>query len=395
PALFLSAYQPISVMKGVTKRGRLRAAYFRRILVVTQFSLSVILIIGSIVIAKQLEYIKNKDMGFDKENLLLMRMGISQYESVKNDLLKDPAIINVTKTNAPLLWLGFETSGVTWEGKGSADIMTIQLRTVDYDYLTTFGMEMKEGRFFQREFVSDSAQGFIVNEAAAEVMGIEKPVGTSFALDGGKRGTIIGVVKDFHHHSMRDKIEPLVLYMHNSWYSNMFVRVAPGRTQDAMALLRREWSRIDPGYPFQVNFFDERVERMYMDEQKAGRVLNYFTVIAMFIAALGLYGLASYMAEQRTKEIGIRKVLGAKVSSIMADLIKEFVRWVIISNAIAWPLAYIAAKKWLQNFAYKTSIGPEIFLFAGIIVLATALLTVGYQTIKAATANPVRSLRYE
>ncbi len=395
PALFLSSFQPASVIKGVTKKGGMRAANFRRILVITQFSLSVILIIGSIVITKQLDFINNKNLGFDKENLLLMRMNPRQYESVRNELLKNPSIVNITKTNAPLLWLGYETTGITWEGKGAEEIMTIQLRTVDYDYLETMGMEMKEGRFFQREYAADSSQGFIVNEAAVRIMGIEDPVGSTFAIEGGKRGRIIGVVKDFHHHSMRDKIEPLLLYIHRSWYSNMFVRVAPGKIEEAMALLRTNWEWIDPGYPFQVSFFDERVERMYMEERKAGNILNVFTIMGIFIAALGLYGLASYMAEQRTKEIGIRRVLGAKVSTIVRDLIEEFTKWVLISNAIAWPIAYITVKKWLQNFAYRTTVGPEVFICAGLIMLVTALITVAYRTIKAAAADPVKSLRYE
>jgi len=395
PALLLSSFQPSKVLKGKLSKGA-RGSVLRIVLVVIQFSLSIFLLICSLGVSGQMDFIKNKDMGFEKKNLIHMRTGdLSEeaYRSVKNDLLKHPVILNVTRTNAPLLWLGLETSGVSWERQKPDEMITVQIRTVDYDYLKTFGMRMHSGRFFSKEFSTDATQGYIVNEAAVKAMGMTSPLGKKFKFQD-REGSIVGVVKDFHHHSMHDEIEPLI-FLIQDWYSYMFVRIAPGGATEALNVIESYWERIDPGYPFSYMFMEDSIDRLYRSEHRTSRIMNHFTFLAVLIACLGLFGLASFMAAQRTKEIGIRKVLGAPVAKLIVLLSKEFTQWVLIANIIAWPAAYFIMRKWLQSFAYQTNIRLSLFLCSGIIALVIALITVGFQAVKAATVNPADSLRNE
>ncbi len=256
-------------------------------------------------------------------------------------------------------------------------------------------MNIIAGRDFSREFpVDDSTQSFIVNEMAVKAMGLKNPVGSKFNL-WNYSGQIVGVVEDFHFKSLQKEIEPLVLRIDPSWDRYVFVKFMSEQTKEAIASIQRVYNSFNPDFPLEYAFLDEAVERLYHSEQKTKTIFNYFTLIAIFISCLGLYGLAAYMAQQKTKEIGIRKVLGASIIHIMTNLSKEFIILVCLANAIAWPLAYYSMNKWLKNFAYRIDLSVWIFILSGLVAFCIALLTVSYQSVKAATANPVDSLRYE
>ncbi|UCE41344.1 MAG: ABC transporter permease [Candidatus Aminicenantes bacterium] len=396
PALFLSSFPPIKIFKSFSQ-STIKMLNARRFLVVFQFGISLVLILCTLVVSRQLHFIRSKDLGLDKENLVFFQFEDKPYvelETIKHSLFQSPAISGVTATNAPLLWLGIETTNVSWEGQTSENIMNVQIRTVDFDYFQTFGMEMKEGRFFSKDMSTDSKQGFILNESAARAMGLDSPVGKWFSL-GDRRGKIIGVVKDFHHHSVHEEIEPVVFLIEPSWNNYVFVRIVPGHTSEAIKFLVDNWKQINQNRSFRLRFFDEEIDSLYRSEKELGRFINILSVLAVFISCLGLFGLVSYATEQRTKEIGIRKVLGASRIGIQILLSTEFIKWVLLANMIAWPISYFFLQKWLQNFAYRTSIGIGDFLFGSGILLAVAMLTVSFQSLRAASADPVKSLRHE
>ena len=396
PAVFLSSFPPVKIFKGFSQSTK-RMLNTRRILVVFQFAISLVLILFTLVVSRQLHFIRNKDLGFDKENLVFFRLGdnsLVEIETIKQTLIQSASISHVTATNAPLLWLGIETTGVAWEGKNPGDMMNVQIRTVDFDYLKTFRMEMKEGRFFSQEMSADVKHSYVLNEAAISVMGLKSPVGKWFSLND-KKGEIIGVVRDFHHHSVHEVIEPVVFLFEPSWSDYVFVRIEPGYTAEALQVMAFNWKLINPDRSFHLRFFDDEIDSLYRSEKELGRFINILSVLAVLISCLGLFGLVSYATEHRTKEIGIRKVLGASVIGIQILLSREFLKWVLIANVISWPISYYAMYRWLQNFAYRTSIGLTDFVFAGGLVFVVAMMTVSYQAIRAATADPVKSLRYD
>jgi len=410
PAFFLSSFNPVAVLKGhlslisFRQRGSRkdsggvsRSSAFRRILVVTQFSLSIIFIVCAMVVYSQLNFIKKKDLGFTKDHIVHLRMRgefKQKYETIKNELLKNSNILSVTATDrTPVMWSN-STDEVNWEGKRADEKIGMGVRMVDYDYLKTFQMEMAQGRFFSEEFPTDATEGFIVNEAAVEAMGMKSPLEKRFSL-WDRHGKIIGVIKDFHTESLHEQIEPFVLLIWPDWYGRMSIRFKSDNVSSALGFLETKIKEFVPDYPFEYQFLDEEINNLYKTEQLTGKIIMYITLLAIFISCLGLFGLASFTAEQRTKEIGIRKVLGASVSGILVLLSREFTKWVAIASLIAWPIAYFSMNKWLQNFAYRISIGWWTFMFAGALALVISIVTVSYQSIKAALANPVDSLRYE
>lgn len=396
PAIYLSSFNPLNIMSNRGITGDANGNRLRRILVVVQFSLSIFLIIGSIVVHNQLEYIKNKDLGLDKENLVYMQLGTegkNSFQSIKNELKQNTAILNVTRTNSPLLYLGFETSNVSWEGQKPEEKINVQIRSVDYDYLETFRMKLTEGRFFSSKFGSDSLS-FVLNQKAIKTMEMESPVGKSFSFSG-FNGKIIGVVKDFHHHSLNTEIEPLCFILNDTWSNILFARIAPGKVSEAITHFENLWDRINPSNDFNVKFFEESLDTLYDNDKRLSQILNYFTALGIIIACLGLFGMASFVAEQRRKEIGLRKVLGASTKKIVFMQSREFVKLILAANIIAWPLSYFTMNKWLENFAYKTSVDINIFFIAGGVTLVISLCTVSYQTIKSAIANPIESLKNE
>lgn len=399
PAFYLSSFKPVFVLKGLVGSGRRKAA-FRKVLVIFQFSLSVMLIIGTAVVHKQLHYMRNKNLGLDKENVLFIpiRENIGQqYDTFKRELLENSGILQVTAQNYLFVTDSWHTTGVHWEGKDPEYMQDVVWHTVDFDFFETLKMELREGRFFSREFQTDQKEAFILNEEAVRQMGIESPVGKpfgfAFSQNNLKKGHIIGIVKDGHYRSLHHKISPRVFMLNPNLSSGVIlIRIAG---EEALERVRNVWEKINPLSPFEFQFLDQTYDKLYRKEDQIRKVLNYFATLAVLISCLGLFGLASFMTEQRTKEIGIRKVLGSPASRVVWLLSREFLKCVGVATLIAWPVAYYALTRWLQNFAYRTSIGVGILLFSAVLAVFITFLTVSYQSIRAATANPVDSLRYE
>jgi predicted permease len=397
PALFLSTFQPVSVLKGSLKSGA-ASSRFRKVLVVVQFSLSILLIIGTMVVYKQMNYMRNTRLGWDKEHLLFIpvRSDIKQsYDVLKTELIRDPKILGVTGAyQLPGFNYG-NAGGADWDGKDPNQEVLIGINAVDFDFIETLKIEIAEGRSFSKEFPSDvTSNSFIVNEEVAKLMEKESVVGERFSFVG-REGSIVGVMKNFHYQPLQNKIEPLAIHVYPDYFNYMLIRIPRENISTSLKSIENAWDRVIPNYPFEYMFLDEAFDSMYRKEQTIGTLLKYFAVLAVFVACLGLFGLASFTAEQRTKEIGIRKVLGASTSQITLLLFREFFILVLLANLIAWPAAYFAMKSWLQNYAYKTSIGLIIFLAAMGLALIIAIISVSYQAIRAAFTNPVDSLRYE
>ena len=405
PAFILSSFQVVKVLKGAEKIGTGKSL-FRRTLVVFQFIISVLLLVGTFVIYSQIRYMQNQDIGYDKENLVFFsaaRQVRGQYDAFRNELVKNPSILNVARSSSsPTFGFTFSNSLWHWEGQDPEEDVLFRNTFVDYDYFDTFNMEMVSGRPFSREFLSDSS-GMILNEKALQVMGFDDPIGKriDYGLDDNLTSFhVIGVVKDFNFRSLHSEIEPLVILLSGGKFgwgnpSMVYARIKSGNFSETIDFMKTTYGTFAPDYTFNYGFVDESFERLYLAEEGIGNILKTFTGLAIFISCLGLLGLASFMAMRRTKEIGVRKVFGASVSGIIVLLIKEFSKWIIIANIISWPLAYFAMNRWLQRFAYRTNVQLWIFLAVGGMTLMIAVFTVGYQAIKAARANPVDALRYE
>jgi ABC-type antimicrobial peptide transport system permease subunit len=396
PAMFLSSFQPARVLKGSLFSGS-GGSLFRRILVVVQFALSILLIIGTAVVYQQQGYIKNMRLGWDKEHLVYIPLRADtrrSYDTLKQELIQIPQILNVTGTSQLPTHIGSNSAGAQWEGKDPEFSILIGFNAVDFDFTETLKIEIVEGRSFDKQYTSDQNQAWLVNEEVAKLMNKDSVIGEGFNFQG-IDGTIVGVMKNFHYQTLKNKIEPLAFSVNPKYLNYMIVRIPPEEVSASLSLIEKTWKRVIPAYPFEYRFMDERYDRMYRTEQRIGTLLKYFAVLAVFVACLGLFGLASFMAEKRTKEIGIRKVLGASVTQIARLLCKEFFILVIVANVIAWPAAYFIMKKWLQSYAYRTDMGFFVFIGAMLLALLVAILSVSYQAIRAAMANPADSLRYE
>jgi ABC-type antimicrobial peptide transport system permease subunit len=396
PAFFLSSFQPAKIFKGKIIAGS-RGAMFRKILVFSQFVLTIFLITGTLIIQKQLSYMQNKKLGFDKDCVIRLQMRENlreKYEVYKSELLQSPNIVNVTSSFVPAN-IGSGTYAL-WEGKDPDMNVFMYRGYVDYNYLEFFKMEMSEGRFFSKEFPTDGTEGFVINETAVKAMKIDSPVGKAFSIpEIERRGRIIGVVKDFHFRSLHNEIEPFILLVDPDSFHELIVKVDPGNISSALGFLEEKWKKFVPDFPFEFSFLDETLDKKYGTEKRISALFRYFTLLAIFIACLGLSGLASFLAEQRTKEIGIRKVLGATESNIVVLLAGEFGKLVLAANLIAWPVAYIAMRRWLQDFAFRTSMALWIFAVSAALALIIAMLTVLFQSLKAARSLPAVSLKYE
>jgi len=396
PALFLSGFKPINILKGKLKIGG-GNLLFRNGLVVTQFAVSIILLVGTAVVYQQLNFIKNKNLGFDKSNLLYMRMHgdlWGKQEALKADLkqnsyTQDFSIIS----NLPTA-LTTGNIDVQWEGKDPNSQVIVPSMDVDENFIQTFQMKILAGRGFSESFKGDSSN-YILNETAMHLMGmnLNNAVGKSISF-GGTKGTVIGVVKDFNFKPLQYAIDPLVLRL-NNWGGYVVVRSQPGNTEATINALGKISHELNPAYPFAYNFLDNDLNNLYKGEQKMGNIFNLFAILAIFISCLGLYGLSAFMSEQRTKEIGVRKVLGASVFSIVYLLSGKFTRLIVIAMVIAIPVSWWAINAWLKSFAYRINISWIIFFGACGTALLVALLTVSYESVKAAVANPVNSLRSE
>jgi hypothetical protein len=396
PAFFISSFRPADILKGSSKFGT-RSSKFRKSLVIFQFSLSIGLIISTLVLYNQLDYIRGKNLGFDEENVICLqgRPGIYQrYELFKERLLTHPNVSGVTAAGGSEIPIPVPKDILQWEGMNLEDDKQIYVHRVEFDYFETLGMELVEGRSFSREFATDSVNAFMVNEAGAKLIGTEALVVKQIQF-GERQGHIIGVVKDYHANSLHELIRPLLITINPDVPVYMYVRIGTNDVAGTLAFIEEKWYQIVPQFPFEFNFLDVRLNQWYEQEKRLGELFLYFSVLAIFIACLGLFGLAAFTAEQRTKEIGIRKVLGASIISVVSLMTKEYLNLVIISSLIITPVAYFAMSKWLESFAYRIQLSPLIFVFSGAAALLVALLTVSYQAIRAATSDPVKALRYE
>ena len=402
PAVYLSSFIPAQVLKSDGRKGS-RKSILRSILVVSQFAVSVVLFIGTFVIYEQLHFIQDKDLGFDKEQLIIINktddIG-AHIESFKHELRSNPSVLQVTNSNAIP---GNQSGDNVYqpEGGSSSDAQDIKVLFSDYGFAGTYKIEMKSGRFFSQDHPSDS-DAVVLNEAAVKALGMKDPVGKNLQDLPNNRGRqhsfrIIGVMKDFNYASLHETIRPLLIgaYRTGDFGKYVTVRVAGGNIRNTIAFLEQTWKKYAGNEAFEYNFLDQNLQRLYTADIRAGKIAAIFSVLAIFIAALGLLGLAAFITEQRTKEIGIRKVLGASVPELLTLLSSQFVKWVVIANCLAWPLAYYIMNNWLQNFAYRVNVSVWVFVASGLLALIIALITVSSQAIKTATTNPVKSLRYE
>ena len=397
PALYLAGFNPVDVLRTKSFSGP-KGRLFRRILVVFQFTLSIGLIIISLVVQGQLNFIRSKPLGFNRNNVITMRFGVQTanfYEAFKRSVQNEPRILNVTSANQLPTNMLNSTTSVSWPDKNPNDNILFHQLTVTHDYFETMQMEMAEGRSFSREFPSDEEQAYILNQAAARLLGNESPVDKPFSLYDND-GLVIGVVKDFHFKSLSTPVEPLVIRLRPvEPYTFLLLRIQDGGIPETLQRISSAWEKVSPTFPFDYSFLDESFDLLYLAEQRLGTLFGAFTVLTIVIACLGLLGLASFMAEKRTKEIGIRKVLGASIPNIVKILSVEFFVLVLLANLFAWPATWVLMKRWLQNYAYSTGLNPLIFIGASIVALIFALFTVSFQALRAASADPVNSLRHE
>jgi ABC-type antimicrobial peptide transport system permease subunit len=396
PALFLSSFKPVKVLKGALKLDP-TTTIFRKGLVVFQFVLSVILITGTIIISRQMNYIQSKNLGYNRENLISVTMDgelRAKYDLFKNELLKRTDIKSVSRiANDNVTDIYGSTAAVGWTGQDTTKSIMFTTPGVGYDFFQTMQMKLVAGRAFSKDYPTDTAN-YILNETAVKETGYKDPIGQPLRVFG-KQGKIIGVVKDFHFHSMHTQIGPMIFRSAEHDQGLILIRTQPGKSREAVASIENLCKELNPAFPPSWSFVDEQYQKLYQNEQVINKLSDAFAFLAIFISCLGLLGLAMFTAEQRIKEIGIRKVLGASIASLFALLSKEFVVLVTIALLIATPVTWYAMDKWLHSFQYYAPLSWWVFAVAGILTILIALATVSFQAIKAALVNPVKSLRSE
>jgi putative ABC transport system permease protein len=398
PALFASSFQPVSSLKG-TGSAKARGRGLRNGLIVFQFAVSIALIICTIGVLGQLDFIRNRDMGYEREQILVLtpQGGINKnLEAFKAELERNPSVLAVTASSS----LPNNINSLTfaqWPGKPETSNIQIYELVVDRNFVDLYGLKIVRGRNFSRETASDSAGAFLINETALKAFGWDDPVGREFGLNRDKkaRGRIVGVVKDFHIHSLHLPIAPLYISLNPAASNRLSIKIRGQNISQTIAAIGRIWDRFSAGYPFDFSFFDQIFDRAYRTDRRLGQIFAVFALLAIFIACLGLVGLASFAAERRTKEIGIRKVLGASSPGVIILLSREFMKWVVLANVIAWPVGYFVLRGWLQNFAYRMTLTLPMFLGAALAAFFFAAAVISLQTYRTASANPANSLRHE
>jgi len=402
PAFFLTSFKHTDVLKGspLAGKGR-RSLLLRHGLVVFQFAMSVLLIIGSLAIGRQLEFIKNRRLGFDKEHVVVVHnaeiLG-SRLEAYRERLKQDPRVLGVSSVRS-VPGLGTSNWGIGVEGVDRSRPLNMNFLTCDQDFAQVLNIHMTEGRFLSRDFPSD-VDAMVINKKAAEYFGVPDPVGKKVQIWYTRKAyTIIGIMDNVHFESLHRDVRPMGYLLPEAIGSTrrpyLLVKAGPGKAADVLSGLRRTWDSFSPGLPFEFTFLDERVNSLYQNDIRAGKIISLFSFLAIFVSCLGLFGLAAFVTEQRTREIGVRKVLGADISSVVWLLTRQFVKWVIVATFIAWPVGYWIMSRWLQGFAFRARLSAGIFLASGLAALGIAVLTVSSQVIKAALANPAESLKYE
>jgi putative ABC transport system permease protein len=402
PAFFLSSFKNADVLKGspLAGKGR-RPLLLRHGLVVFQFAMSVLLILGSLVISGQLEFIKNRRLGFDKDQTLIVHnaevLG-TQLETYKEKLKQNSAVLGVTAARS-IPGQGTVNWGIGMEGVGRERPLNMNFLSCDQDFIDVLNIKMAQGRFLSRDFPSDN-QAVVINKKAAEYLGVPDPIGKKLQIWSTRKAyTIIGIMDNVHFESLHRDVRPMGYLLPEAINSTrrpyLFVKVNTPKMTELLPYLRKSWDSLSPGLPFEFGFLDERVNSLYENDIRAGKIVSLFSFLAIFVSCLGLFGLAAFVTEQRTKEIGIRKVLGAKLSNIIWILTGQFLKWVVVATLLAWPLGYWLAGRWLQGFAFRTPLSVGMFLASGLAALAIAAFTVSSQVIKAAQTDPAKSLKYE
>ncbi|KPL13672.1 MAG: hypothetical protein AMS26_13530 [Bacteroides sp. SM23_62] len=404
PAFYLSSFNPIVIFRGGLRNGR-GSAIARKILVTTQFAISIALIIGTLIVFSQLKFIRNADLGFKKDQILLLQsQGVNQiqqnYETFKENLLRFPEIESVTAME-DILGASHNTRGVTIEGLSEDQQFWYPMFIVRDDFIETFDIEVVAGRAFSKDIRTDTANAIMINETMARNLGWtnEEALGKRIVYEGDER--VIGVFKDFHILSLHKPMNNFILDMvRNPGFATFMtnyiaIRVNTSSYKKVLNAIEEEWNVYAPDRPFEYSFLDEELQDLYADEDKFGRFSVMLTILALVIASLGLIGLTSYIAEQRTKEIGIRRAMGATIASVIRLLSNEFVKLILLANLIAWPVAYIVANNWLNNFTKRISVDLTLFLYAGLGTLILAVLITSYRALKASSRNPAHTLRYE
>jgi len=404
PAFVLSSFKPANVLKGSFSSGS-RNVFLRKALVVLQFFISVTLISGTMIILQQVNYLLHRDLGYNAEQILTFQTGSTDpgtYQAFQNQILQNPNVIHVATADY-MMHSSTNWTRISWEGATEGEWMKINVNYIDEDLLETYGMTVVKGRAFSKEYGSDQGNVVILNETAVKEIGWEEPIGKNIRYWGDYKlnnigpTEVVGVVKDYHFLSLHNPVTPLMLRLFpehmTGW--NVSVKVSGQDIPKTIAFIENKFNEFFPEAVFNYRFLDEDFNRMYSEERKSGKVILYLTLLAIFIACLGLFGLASFATKQRTKEIGIRKVIGATIPHIMWLLNSEFLKLTVLGCFLSWPVAYFVMDKWLQNFPYRVSIQWWVFLLSSLAACVVALLTISYQSIKSATANPVDSLRYE
>jgi putative ABC transport system permease protein len=413
PSLFLARLDPMKILRAgrAAGKGNKPALYLRRILVISQFTISVILIIGTITVYRQLNYFQDLPLGFEKEQVLVVSIPARGYQdkfiTLKNELKNNPQINSsalisgVPGQRVPFLTVALpDATESTAEDAGSlADGFGMRVMSGDAEILKTLGIEMADGRDFDVNIQQDEKDAFIINEAAVEWLELENPVGTKFTylynVNPPKEGKIIGVAKNFHYASLHTEVEPVMIHVYNPYNRYLIIRLQTDNLQATITSIESAWNDVLPSIPFSHFFLDSYYDNLYKAETNVGTIITYFAILAIIIACLGLFGLVSYITEQRTKEIGIRKILGASIGSIIKTISYEFMILVLISNILAWVPAYFLMSDWLNDFAYRTSLGVWTFVLASIASFLIAFLTISFQSVKVALANPVQAIKYE
>jgi putative ABC transport system permease protein len=399
PAFILSSMDPVRAIKGAIKPQK-NSLLFREALIVFQFSLSIFMIIAMIGVNKQLKYLKTKDLGYNQSNII--SMGLDQeisryYRTIQTEFMQNPEILSVTRSSSNMGTESTTTGGdaVTWEGKAdNIEMPKTHLMRADPEFISTFQIDMLEGRFFSNEFPNDVTESAVINETAMKTMDLKSPVGKRLTV-WNQNFKIIGVIEDFHFYSLHDEIQPLIFIHRFAGYSQIFIRFNSQNILETVNFIQNKIKEIVSGYIPDLKYLDDNLDNIYVTEQRMVTGIRYFTLLAICISCIGLLGLASFSVRQRTKEIAVRKVLGASEGNIVLKLFKETLICVIVANIVVYPIAYFVLQGWLQNYAYHTTLGIGIFILASVLTVALAFLSVGWNVLKASLANPVESLRYE
>jgi putative ABC transport system permease protein len=395
PAAKISAFKPILAINGVFSKG-VKGRNLRNILVLFQFSITTVLFICTLTINEQLDFVNDYDVGYNKNNVITLTIRDSAVRkniaAIKSELLNNPEVIGVSASASLPNNIDTFTNKVL-NSEFPDKETTIFYNTADYDFAELFGIDIEQGRNFSRDHQSDEKGVFLVNQAAVRAAGWESPLGQTMTHWSGEQGSIVGVMKDFHLHSLHSAIEPLYIFLAPQNFSHLSIKVKPGNVPATLEFIQGTMKKFSPSFPFEYAFFDEEYSRAYHPEQQMVNVFSSFAILAVIVACIGLFGLTAFAAQQRTKEIGIRKILGASVSKITMLLSREFVHWVVLANLIAWPIAYLAMEIWLQNFAVRIDQGFSNFVGSAAMTFVIAVLTVSVLSVRSATANPGKALR--